>query len=139
MELDAIQGHVRESKDKCATLIKKMETFSPADAPQSSSPGLSFHVQKQSSKVDQSSSPMFKQNMVNAAQSPGIRIAGESQDNSFATKEQAVTPDSSASFFASNGNESQNAQQLSLNLQTCKGEIGHHHAKRISSMIGIKL
>ena len=33
MELDAIQGHVRESKDKCATLIKKMETFSPADAP----------------------------------------------------------------------------------------------------------
>ena len=27
MELDAIQGHVRESKDKCAMLIKKMDTF----------------------------------------------------------------------------------------------------------------
>jgi len=29
MELDAIQGHVRESKDKCAMLIKKMEGFNP--------------------------------------------------------------------------------------------------------------
>jgi len=43
--------------------------------------------------------------MVNAAQSPGVRIPADSHDNSFATKEQAVTPDSSASFFAS-GNES---------------------------------
>tara|TARA_B110000285_G_C15090968_1_gene599045 strand:- start:492 stop:593 length:102 start_codon:yes stop_codon:yes gene_type:complete len=33
MELDAIQGHVRESKDKCAMLIKKMESFNPEEMP----------------------------------------------------------------------------------------------------------
>jgi hypothetical protein len=40
MELDAIQGHVRESKDKCAMLIKKMESFNPDDVNTSHSPGL---------------------------------------------------------------------------------------------------
>lgn len=34
-ELDAIQGHVRESKDKCAQLIKKMANFQSMPANQS--------------------------------------------------------------------------------------------------------
>ena len=52
---------------------------------------------------------MFKQNMTNTAQSTGIKIP-QDMNNSITSKDNAVTPDSSASFFASNGNESQTAQ-----------------------------
>jgi len=48
MELDAIQGHVRESKDKCAMLIKRMENFNPVDMPQSQSPGLQMQERPRS-------------------------------------------------------------------------------------------
>lgn len=52
---------------------------------------------------------MFKPSMINTAQSPGIKIPQE-MNNSITSKDNAVTPDSSASFFASNGNDSQTAQ-----------------------------
>jgi len=85
--------------------------------------------------------------MTNTAQSPGIKIP-QDMNNSITSKGDAVTPDSSASFFASNGNDSQTAQQLNLNLNACKGSDGtnnHVHQllnngiKRMSHMVGIKL
>jgi len=66
---------------------------------------------------------MFKANMVNSAQSP-MKIPREEMNNSMnsiASKENPVTPDSSASYIASRGNDSQTAQQLTLNLNGGKG------------------